>query len=149
MQEQMIQEQANQILAMIGPHGVLSIICTIFAVRMIRALGYTEKRESALISVLVGMIAGLGFTYSYVPDATGQQLFAGAFMTPFASMVAYEALRWGVAWAYGKLEWEILYIFYFFLCPRSIKTKKEGKVTEVPPHPDLTTFMNKVRLDKK
>jgi hypothetical protein len=80
---------------------------------------------------------------------TVKALGGGAFMTVIGSMIAYEVTKFSIGFAYQHLKWDILITLFFFLSPRTIKTKgKDGETYEVEPDEGLTTFFDKARIDK-
>jgi len=147
-QEQVALSHVDQMLNMVGSHGIFAIIGSIVVIRALRALWYMEKRESFVLSVFVSALIGAGSVYFYAEIHDLRAILGGAFMTPIGSMIAYEVIKWAIAALYEKTGMETLRALFFFLSPKPMRHKKDGIRWETPPHSDLTRLFEKTRLDK-
>jgi len=133
---------------MIGPHGIFAIIGSIFLVRTIRVLWYLDKQKSFIANCLVSGLVGAGAVYFFVDVHDPRAMLGGAFMTIIGSMVAYEVVKFSLGMLYEKTNSELFRIAFFFLSPKPIKTINKGMKDAIPPHPTLTQFFDKTRVDK-
>ena len=146
--EQMAIDRTNQLLDMIGPHGIFAIIGSIIMVRLVRVLWYLDKRQSFFVTLVVSAFIGAASAYFVTNDATVKHVAGGAFMALVGTPITFAVLTWGIGFAYAHLKWEILVRLYFFLSPRPMKVKKGGIVHQIDPDEGLTEFFDKARLDK-
>lgn len=141
-------EQGRELLNMIGPHGLYAILGAIFVFRVIRVGFYLDKQESIIGGCLTSAVIGSLTTYFYVDGATVKEIAGGAVMTIIGTIVVYEASKAVLALLYGWLGWSVFIHLYYFLCPRPVKVKREGKEIKVQNH-GLTEFFDRARLDKE
>ena len=133
---------------MIGTHGIVAIVGTIFMVRAVRALWYLDKQQSFIANIIIASVIGAASVYFYAEIHDAKAIIGGAVMTPITSMVAYEIIKFLLGFAYEKTKIETLRALFFFLSPKPIKTKVNGMTEEIPPHSELTRIFEKTRLDK-
>lgn len=155
----MAAERANQILDMLGPHGIFAIIGTIVMVRILNSLTYTTALCLFITTVVTAVIIGALSTYFNIDGATQKQILGGAFMTAVGSPIAYEVVRWllraAMALTRDKPQlFEFFQALYWFLSPKpvEIKVKNGGDVKEkvkVQPHKGLTDATQFLRMDKR
>ena len=141
-QQQVAASWTDQILQLIGAHGLVAIICTILFVRMIWAGWHMDKRGVLITNVFVGGFMGVACMYYFTPLTDFKSLSGGAFMTIIASIVVHFALIFITRYAYEKTSSEAVLAFHFFLSPKPIRVVRDGEVLIVPPHSDLTRMVD-------
>lgn len=157
-QAQMIQDQGQAILDLIGTRNIFSILITTFMVRIYRAAKYREIEDikRTVLMYAVGIGAGtIILTSDITTIATWgadnyvvfiQEIGAGMFLTYFGSILFYELLRWAIKFLiefrHGKTGEKTLIAFYWFLspAPAAIKKKVNGvkQSIEIEPDENLT-----------
>ena len=148
-QQQLAISYSDQILQMIGPHGIFAIIGTILLVRMVRVLWYLDQKQSLCANLLIGSFIGACAVYFFTELSGIKCLLGGAFMTVIGSIIAYELSKFALGFLYEKTGIETFRALFFFLSPKPIKAKREGKEIIHPPHSELTRIFDATRLDKK
>jgi hypothetical protein len=150
-------DHTNQILNMIGPHGLFAIIAVIVMVRVIGSLTYFSKPALFLITVMISIVFGGLAVYFNLDNATGKQIAGGAFMTTLGSPIVYELLRWSIrfliSFRRGQAGEKELRALYWYLSPKSVQvvvTGPDGKKHKetIPPDADLTRMTEFLRIDK-
>jgi hypothetical protein len=137
--QQIVQDRGNEILDMLGPSGLFAIAGSIVIVRAIRVLWCFTKRWSFITAMIVSAIIGAGSTWAGAGVDNYSGIIGGAFICMIGTPIAYEIIKWVLAFAYQHTKWKVWKSLYFFMCPKPLKEEGDH---DYDPDGELTKFFN-------
>tara|TARA_R110000824_G_scaffold294740_3_gene483126 strand:- start:3830 stop:4420 length:591 start_codon:yes stop_codon:yes gene_type:complete len=152
-------DQTSQILAMVGPHGIYAMLCTIIFVRFVASTAWYSKGTLMLVTMAVAASIGGLMVFFTFEDATVKQVVGGSFMTMIGSPLMYELLKFGCRFGMSATKntafFEFFHAVFWFLSPKPAGITEKDKATgakrkvEIPPHEGLTDATQWIRMDRQ